>query len=183
MNFDWKKPFLLLVIIAALVATGCGGDDSNDGGDTSASSTSSSTTEASGDPLSAEDYSAKLGEILQPLGTDLQDIGSATSAGSTNQDAVDGVSEASDRLQSSIDELSAIVPPEEAADAHEALVSSLQGFKDAADEFAAADPDDDEAITGAVTDLQDAVLTFQTDFQDAISQIQAAGVKPPSETP
>lgn len=175
MNFDWKKPLLVLGLMLALVVAGCGGDDDDGDGD-STSSGEPSAEQATGDPLSADEYASELTGILAPLGTELQEIGTATSEGSSNQDAIDGVSNASERLQTSINDLLGLVPPEDAADAHADLVASLEGFKDAADEFASTDPDDEEAITGQVTDLQDAVLTFQTDFEAAITGLAEAGV-------
>lgn len=174
MNFDWKKPLMLLAIVAALIGSGCGGDDDGEAED------GATTTEPTGEALSADEYATRLGEILEPLGTELQEIGTATSQGAGNEDAIDGVSQASETLQGSIDELSAIVPPEEAADAHESIVSSLQGFKDAADEFASVDPGDEEAVAAALTGLQDAVVTFQTSFQEAITQLGEAGIEPPA---
>lgn len=158
MNLNPRLPLILLAALAALLVAGCGEDEP--------------------EPLSQEEYTAKLQEILAPLATELQDIGAATSAGSTNQDAIDGVTEASDSLQRGIDELNAIEAPATAEDANQALIASLESFRNAADTFAETDPEDEQALQAAATELQSSVMSFQEDFQDAIVQLEEAGIEP-----
>ncbi|MEJ7876714.1 MAG: hypothetical protein WKF62_08640 [Solirubrobacterales bacterium] len=169
MSFEPKKFLVLLAMIAALLVAGCGGDDEGDSGESS----------SSGEPLSEEDYAVELGEVLEPLGTELEEVGAATSSG-TDEEAVEGVSSVSDSLESSISDLEGITPPENVADAHEAMIASLGEFQEAADEFASTDPSDQPALQDAEVALQESAGTFQTNFASAISEIQSAGIEPPT---
>lgn len=171
MNFDLRKPLALFVMLIALVVAGCGGDDGEE-----------ETTETETEALSAEEYEQELGDILAPLGTELQEIGAATQAGTSDEDAVAGVEEASATLDGAIGDLSAIEPPEEAAEGHDMLITSLEAFKGAADDFAATDLEDMAAVQEALTAFQESVITFQEDFQAGATQLQEAGIEPQSPT-
>jgi len=167
MNFVWKQVLVALAVLAALVVGGCGGDDESDGGD-----------EPEAEALSVEEYEQRLPEVLSPLVGDLQEIGATITAGGSNEAAIEGASNASETIQTGIDGLDAIEPPEEATEAHEGLVTSLEAFRDAADEFAAIDPADEPAVEEGAATFMEAGLTFQEEFQAAADQLQEAGIEP-----
>lgn len=166
MTLLFKNPLLLLIVLVALVVAGCGGGDEDE----------EETTEPAA--LSVEEYEQRLPEVLSPLVGELQEIGATITAGGSNEAAIEGASNASETIQTGIDGLDAIEPPEEATEAHEGLVTSLEAFRDAADEFAAIDPADEPAVEEGAATFMEAGLTFQEEFQAAADQLQEAGIEP-----
>ena len=167
MNFDLRKLLVLLAAVAALVAGGCGGDDdeSSDGGE----------------PLSADAYETEIQGILQTFGEESVAIGGELQSATSADDLAAGVGELDTLTQTAVDDLNAIEPPEDAADAHETLTTALEGYlEDTGSLVEVVDSGDDQAIQAAGVEFQEAAVEVQSDIAEALQQLEDAGIEPPS---
>jgi hypothetical protein len=149
------RAVLVAMAATALIAgAGCGG-----GGD--------------GNQQYADDVSA----VLEPLGTDLQQIGEDVTGSAGAQQLADSVGKAEDEIRGAIDELKAIDPPSEVEDAHQALTSALDTFNAALGKLSDAAASGDPAqILSAATTLPAAVGALQTSLESVKAQLEDAGI-------
>lgn len=167
MNFDLRKLLVLFAAIAALIAGGCGGDDEGDSG-------------GGGEALSEEDYASEINEILTTFGEESISLGTELSSAASPDELRSGVDDLSGLTQTAVDDLNAIEPPEEAAEAHETLTSALEGYLEDIDTLASAVETDDPAeAQEAALAFQEAAVEVQSDLADAATQLQEAGIEAP----
>ena len=151
----------LAMILALAAVAGCGGGEEAAAPEESA-------------PLSEEEYTTEVQNVLQPLSDDLQRIGSESATQTAPEDIAASLGEVETALQTGIDELSAITPPEEAAAAHDQLIAAFEGFRDGTTTAReAAEEGDLEALA---TDYQQSALEFQQDVLDVNKEFQEAGI-------
>jgi hypothetical protein len=163
-----KRGLPATLAATALIAAGCGGDDDGDGG---------------GEPLSADEYTTQITEILTPVGPELQEIGGEISEleDSQTDEIAAGLEETEGVLNDAISEIEGLEPPEDAADAQDQLVTAMEGFVSDTADFREAVLDG-EAREQA-TAFQEAGLEFQTALTEAVASYQEAGIEVGSETP
>ena len=181
-----RIPLIVLALVGLIALAGCGDDDSttSDESTTESSttatdeSTESTTTEASGEALSAEDYSAEITVILGDFGTSFTELGSEITASQDDPEKAAGLfDEAETEIQGAIDDLSALTPPEEAQEGHDQLIAALEDFSSKLTDVSnAADSGDEAGLLQAATDLQAAAGDFQTQFTKALTTLSKAGV-------
>jgi hypothetical protein len=178
-----RIPLIVLALVGLIALAGCGDDDSttSDESTTESSTTAtdeSTTTEASGEALSAEDYSAEITVILGDFGTSFTELGSEITASQDDPEKAAGLfDEAETEIQGAIDDLSALTPPEEAQEGHDQLIAALEDFSSKLTDVSnAADSGDEAGLLQAATDLQAAAGDFQTQFTKALTTLSKAGV-------
>lgn len=151
----------MIAVLAALV--GCGGDSADESG---------------GEPLSTSEYEQQVTDVLAPVGPALQKIGESTSQAGTPEEAAEGVGEAEEILGDAVADLDAIEPPEEVADAHDQMITAIEGFEAAAADFReVAEGGDEQEALEAAPDFVAAATEFQTELQDVTTQFQDAGIQ------
>ena len=160
----FKRGLPAMLVAVALIAAGCGGDDDD------------------GEPLSADEYTTQISEILAPVGPELQEIGGEISGLEDTQtdEIAAGLEETEGVLNDAISEIEALEPPEEAADAQEQLVSAMQGFVDDTASFREAVVDGQAQEEAPA--FQEAGLEFQSALTDAVASYQEAGIQVGPET-
>lgn len=161
-SWTWAAKLVGLAMILALAAVaGCGGGDEAAAPEESA-------------PLSEEEYTTEVQNVLQPLSDDLQRIGSESATQTAPEDIAASLGEVEAALQTGIDELSAITPPEEAAAAHDQLIAAFEGFREGTTTAReAAEEGDLEALA---TDYQQSALEFQQNVLEVNKEFQEAGI-------
>ena len=169
MNFDLKRKTALLVATAALAIAGCGGDD--DSGD-----------DGGGEALSESDYAAEIQSILTTFGEESISLGTELQSATTPDELRSGVDDLQALTQTAVDDLSAIEPPEAAAEGHETLTGALEGYLSDIETLASAvESDDPQAAQDAALQFQKAAVDVQSDLAEAATQLQDAGIDAPSE--
>ena len=148
---------LLACLLGVAVVAGCGGG----GG-------------ASGEPLSKEDYQQQMQALqadlsasadqLQQAFSDPQDIGAMS----------DGLNDAADLLDEASQALDDIAPPEDVADAHQAMIDNSAAAAEKLREFA------DTVANASLADLQERLAEFQdieefSDLEAAVNEIKSKG--------
>ena len=159
----------MLALVAALLVAGCGGDDEGD--------------EGSAEPVSEEEYATEIGDILTGFGEESINLASSLAEAQSTDELLSGVEELSDLTETSVDELTAIEPPEEASEGHETLTTALEGYLDDLNNLSTAledAGDDPQAVQDAALEFQEAATSVQTDLQEAATQLQEAGIEPPT---
>lgn len=164
------------VLVAGALFAGCGGDDSES--DTAAEETTEETA-----ALSEDEYRAEVEGVLTPLGEELQAIGSETSTQTTPEGVADGLGEAETALQTGIDDLEAIQPPEEFQKPHDRLIAALQDFQEAT--TTAREGAESGDIQAIATDYVQAATDFQTELTEVVQDFEDAGleIEPSATTP
>jgi len=144
-----------LAITALIVGAGCGGgDDSND------------------------EYAEEVKTVLEPLGSELQEVGDAVSRSANAQQLADSVQTAEDEIQTAVDELEAIDPPSDVEDAHQKLISTLDQFNVALGKLsAAAETGDTAEILSTAGELPAAVTELQSDLSEVTTELEDAGIE------
>jgi hypothetical protein len=134
------------LIVAAGLAVGCGNGEQND-------------------------YVDQVNEIQTQLADDLADVG-AGPATSNPKEAAQAADQIAAVFGSAADELETVEPPEDVADLHTELVSSLRGIgKDvtaASDAFTSGNPQEAQQ---AALDLTQAATQAQTQLDSLVDQI------------
>jgi ABC-type transporter Mla subunit MlaD len=152
---------LLTLAATALIAAGCGGDDGGDGGG----------------ELSKEDYAGEVRDVLEPLGTELQEIGDVVRESSDAEELADNVRTAEDEIQGAVDDLESIEPPSEAQGAHDLLVGALNRFNDALKALSdAADSEEVERIVSTAQELPPAVGELRDELEEVREALGNAGI-------
>ena len=151
----------LAMILAVAAVAGCGGGDEAAAPEESA-------------PLSEEEYTTEVQGVLQPLSEDLQRIGTESATETTPEDIAGSLGEVEAALQTGIDELSAITPPEEAAAAHDQLIAAFEGFKEGT--TTAREAAEEGNLQALATDYQQSALQFQQDVLAVNKEFQKAGI-------
>ena len=154
-----RTTLAIAALAAPVGALGCGGDD--DGGEA----------------LSPEEYAQQGGEIRQTFGEESTRLGTELQAATSAEELDAGVGEVQEVTQTSIDELEALDPPEEAAEEHEALIGVFEDYAGVVAELKEATESGDRAA------IQEAGATFQAEasglrpeIEEAISNLQDAGI-------
>jgi multidrug resistance efflux pump len=161
-----RIPLIILALVGLIAVAGCGGDDD-----------SSSETSDSGEALSSEEYSTQASEILTTFGTEFQSLGTEISASQNEEDFTAAVDEAEATIQSTIEEYSALVPPEEAQEGHDQVVAALESFSTSLTGVSdAAASGDQAALQEAALQLQEEATTFSTDLTEAGQSLEDAGI-------
>lgn len=121
------------------------------------------------DELSADEYSQKLEDVLTPLGSSLQQLGSEASASTSKDELGKAIQGGEDAVQSALDDLDGVEPPSEASDANDELKSALSDYEDSLQET------DDVVANGSDQEIAAQVQQFKTDsatFVSTLAQIQ-----------
>jgi hypothetical protein len=158
------------LLAAGVLFAGCGGDDSES--DTAADT--GATTEESAAGLSEEDYRTEVEGVLTPLGEELQTIGTETSGQTTPEGVAQGLADTEEALQTGIDDLGAIEPPEELQEPHDRMIAALEDFRQATTE--AREGAESGDLQAVATDYVTAATDFQQELQAVLEDFQAAGL-------
>jgi len=148
-----RIPILLIAfaLVAGLLA-GCGGD-------------------------SKEEYANDVSEVLDPLGAELQTLGTEASSATSPDQLVPPLTDAEDSLTAAVDDLEAIDPPEDVADIHEDLITSIEELlAPLTSTREAAEAGDSQAAQAEAQAFFQASLDFQTEIQDITQRAEDAGV-------
>lgn len=162
MHFDLKRKTALVAATATLAIAGCGGDDA----------------------LSEDEYATEVGDILTTFGEESISLGTEMSSATTPEELQTGVDDLQSLTQTAVDDLNEIEPPEDAAEGHETLTGALEGYLGDINTLAdAVDTDDPKAAQDAALEFQQAAVDVQSELAEAASQLEDAGINPPSESP
>lgn len=165
-----KITLALLAAIALIGAAGCGDDD----GDDTSSEETTETTEA----LSNEEYATEVQDVLLSFGESFSALGTEIQQAKSEEDFSALVGEAESEIQTTIDDFSAITPPEDAQEAHDQILAALEGFAgNLTDVSEAVESGDQTALTDAATELQSAALDFQDELTQAAQSLSEAGIE------
>ena len=156
------------LLVAGALFAGCGGDDSES--DTAAAP--EETTESAA--LSDEEYQTEVEGVLTPLGEDLQRIGSETSSQTTPEGVAQGLGDAEEVLQTGIDDLEAIQPPENLQEPHDRMIAAIEDFQAAT--TTAREGAESGDIQSIATDYVQAATDFQTELMAVIQDFEDAGL-------
>lgn len=157
------------LLAAGVLFAGCGGDDD----DTDTAADTSAEEEAT--ELSDDEYRTEVEGVLTPLGEGLQQIGTETSDQTTPEGVADGLSEAEGVLQTGIEDLQAIQPPENLQEPHDRMIAALEAFEQAtAEAREGAESGDVQAIA---TDYVQAATDFQAELTEVVQDFQDAGLE------
>jgi uncharacterized membrane protein len=151
-----KAAILLACVLGAVVMAGCGGG----GGD--------------GGALSKEDYEAAMQSLQTDLEASADELQQAFSDPSDIDAMSDGLSQTADLMSDASQSLDEIEPPEDVAEAHQAMVDQSASAADRLTEFA------DTVANASLADLQDTLSEFQNfeefgALEQAVKDIEAAG--------
>jgi hypothetical protein len=125
-----------VVVVAALAAAGCGGDGDGEG----------------------DAYADQLREVTPPLAEAVAAVEQLDS-GASQEDVESTLGDAEASVQAAIDGLEASSPPADAADANQALIDALNGFK--------------RALAAAKSGGADAIETLKAETEDFNSELAA----------
>lgn len=156
-------------MFAALLVAGCGEEEES--GDSGA------------EPVSEEEYGSEVGDILTTFGEESITLASDLAGAQSTDELLSGVESLTELTQSSVEDLNAIEPPEDAAEGHETLTTALEGYLDDLNNLSTAledAGDDPQAVQDAALEFQEAATSVQTDLQEAATQLQEAGIEPPT---
>jgi hypothetical protein len=164
-------PLALLLALIALIAAGCG----DDGGDSTSDTVA--TTEAA-EPLSDDEYTTSVSDIMAPLGTQLQDAGADASAAVTPDQVTQALDDSETALNEAIDALGELAAPEDVQSLNDELVSTLEGYRDTVvstnDELdGASEEEATEISSDFVVESQD----FAAQLQDLTTEFADAGIE------
>jgi hypothetical protein len=169
LTFDLKRVLVLLAAVVALIAGGCGGDDEE-------------SSSGGGDPLSEEEYATEIQDVLTTFGEESISLGTELSSATSPDELRSGVDELASLTQTAVDDLSAIEPPEDAAEAHETLTGALEGYlADIETLQSAVESDDPKEAQQAALEFQEAATGVQDDLAEAANQLQEAGIEGPGQ--
>jgi hypothetical protein len=157
------------LLAAGVLFAGCGGDDESD----TAADTGATTEEATA-ALSEEDYRTEVEGVLTPLGEELQRIGTETSGQTTPEGVAEGLADTEEALQSGIDDLEAIEPPENLQEPHDRMIVALEDFAQATTE--AREGAESGDLQAVATDYVTAATDFQQELQAVLQDFEAAGL-------
>ena len=133
--------------------------------------------------LTAEEYEAEVTGVLEPLFSELEEIGrEAAREGSVEELAAD-VERAAGAIDAEVDDLDGLDPPGELEEPHRALVDTVGSFGEAVTAAReAAEAGDEQAVT---TELPEAAREFEARFAEVTEDFEAAGVEfaPPEPAP
>jgi soluble cytochrome b562 len=142
-------------LLALFLIAGCGGDDG----------------------ISPEEYSQEIQDVLEPLGTELQTLGSEVQQVRDADAFASAITDVQDTLEQGISDLEAIDPPEDAEDAHADMIAAFESFNESLDGVReAAEEGDVQALQNAASQLPQAALDFQSDLSDVTQRLEDAGV-------
>jgi uncharacterized membrane protein len=149
---------LLACLLGVVVLAGCGGGG-GDGG---------------GEPLSKEDYEQQMQALQSDLSASANELQQAFSDPQDVDAMSEGLNDAADLLDEASSSLDGIAPPEDVADAHQAMVDNSAAAAVKLREFA------DTVANASLAELQASLSEFQnieefTELQAAVSEIQEAG--------
>jgi hypothetical protein len=149
MKFTRIATVLVALLMSAALIAACGGGDDK------------------------EEYAQQVEDVLTPLGSTLTSLGTDVSSSTDPKQLADGIGQAEDAIQGSIDDLEAITPPEGVESVQEDLISALQDFSDELTTVREA------AEKGDLAELQKAALNLPqaaADFQTKLTDIQNAAI-------
>ena len=132
---------------------------------------------------SPEEYQGEVAGILEPLFSELEQIGHEAATRRSAEELVPDLERATGAIDAAVDDLERIDPPSELEEQHRALVDALSAFGEAvAAARDSAEAGDEQAIT---TELPQAAREFQTRLAEVTEDYEAAGVEfgPPAPTP
>ena len=153
-----RNAVILLACLCGVVAiAGCGGGDGSNGG-----------------ALSKEDYEAAMQSLQSDLEASAEELQSAFSDTTDINAMSDGLSQTADLMSQASQDLDDIEPPDDVAEAHQAMVDQSAAAAERLTEFA------DTVANASLADLQETLAEFQTfeEFEaldEAVNDIQAAG--------
>jgi hypothetical protein len=152
-----KSAILLACLLGVVVMAGCGGGGGGDGG-----------------PLSKEDYEEQMQALQSDLSASADEIQQAFSDPQDVDAMSEGLSDAADLLAEASSSLDDIAPPEDVAEAHQAMVDNSAAAAVKLREFA------DTVANASLAELQESLSEFQnieefTELEAAVSEIQAKG--------
>jgi hypothetical protein len=133
--------------------------------------------------LTAEEYQGEVAGILEPLFSELEEIGHEAATKRSAEELVPDLDRAAGAIDGAVDDLEGIDPPAELEEPHRALVDALSAFGAAVTSAGeAAQAGDEQAIA---TELPEAAREFQTRFAEVTEDYEAAGVEfgPPAAAP
>jgi hypothetical protein len=130
------------------------------------------TTEAA--PLSPEEYQAQLEGALQPMSDELSRIQSESATETSPEGLAGALGEMETALQTAVDDLSAITPPEELAAPHDQLIAAFEDFNQGTAEARGSLEEDDVQAFGST--YQEATLQLQQDLATVDQEFQREGV-------
>lgn len=127
-----------------------------------------------GGGLSEDEYKEEVEGVLTPLSEELQTIGSETSTQTTPEVVADGLGDAEAALQTGVEDLEGIEPPEDLQEPHDSLVTAVADFEQATgDAREGAESGDLEAVA---TEYVTAATDFQQELTDVVQEFQDAGL-------
>lgn len=155
-----RIPLLALALAGLIAVTGCGSSDSS-----------------SSETLSNEAYADQATAVLSSFASSFQSLGSQLSSSKDPQQLSDGLTQAEDQIQGTIDDLKALQPPEAAQQGQDQLVTALEGFSSELTTVNdALGSGDKSQIKAALAGLQTAGLKFQSDLGTAQKSLEDAGI-------
>jgi hypothetical protein len=138
-------------LVAAALVAGCGGE------------------------LSNEEYQGEVEGVLEPLGEELQRIGTETTMQTSPEEVAGGLGEAEDTLDTGITDLEEIEPPGDLEEPHDRLIGAFESFRDATTEAReAAEENDQEAL---LSEYPAAATEFQSEVADIAQEFEEAGLE------
>jgi len=130
-----------------------------------------------GEALSAEEYAQQVDDIRQTFAEESTRLGTELQGATSAEELDAGVGEIQEVTQTSIDELEALEPPEEAAEEHEALIGVFEEYEGVvADLKEATASGDQAAIQEAGSTFQAEAGGLQPEIEEAITNLEDAGI-------
>lgn len=156
----------LLLLLLALVAAGCGGDDEPSSG---GGGTTQEEAEPAGDALSKEDYITELNEAQT---TFVDAVGGLNLANPDSPGAfADAIEQLSGNVDTLVEDLEAVSPPEEVGDLHQQLIDGMSDYSATISDNAEGLRGDQDELLKAAQAISEASTKFSTDFGDLVTQI------------
>jgi len=154
-----RRVSLLCALLAAMLVAACGGN-----GD--------------GDPLSKQEYQDRLDTTRTELSASFEGLGTqlegALKGSGSLDDAASEVESIQEKLRAQADELEGLTPPEDAADANDALAGGMRELADDLDAFKSALESGD---LGNIQTEANKIETFASEqkLQQAGADLETAG--------
>jgi hypothetical protein len=124
-----------------------------------------------------EEYADEVQGVLEPLGEDLQALGTEVSSVESPEAFAEAISNVQDTLNQGVSDLESIDPPEDVTDVHADLIAAFESFNTSLDGVREAAEDGNvRQLQSAAAELPTAALEFQQQLNDVTERAKEAGV-------